>query len=72
MIIKYKKLDAEFAEKNYPLLSEAVDRIKGLSIEQRQLVLGLGLEIALTSDGSTSLFEDEFEGEITFEDEIDF
>ena len=67
-VIKYKKLSAEYAERNYPKLAEAVDRIKGLTDEQRQLVLGLGLEIALMSDGTVSIFNYDIEDDLNFLD----
>lgn len=67
-IIKFKKLSAEYAESNYPKLSEAVDRIKGLTQEQKELVLGLCMEVALTSDGTAVLFQYDMEDDLDFLD----
>lgn len=67
-VIKYKKISVDYAERNYPKLAEAVDRIKGLTDEQRQLVLGLGLEIALISDGTVSIFNYDIEDDLNFLD----
>lgn len=64
MDFKFKKLSVDFAEKNYPTLAEAVDRIKGLDETQKQLMLGLGLEICLQSNGSTEIFLDELDLEL--------
>lgn len=72
MVIKYKRLSAEYAERNYPVLAEAVNRIKGLTAEQREQVLGLGLEIALSADGTPSIFLYEIEDELDFNDENNY
>jgi hypothetical protein len=67
-VIKYKKLSADYAERNYPKLSEAVDRIKDLTQEQKELVLGLCIEIALNSDGTAVLFQYDIEDDLNFLD----
>lgn len=67
-MIKVNKLGLAFAIENYPLLMDAVLSIEGLSKEQKELVAGLCLEIALISDGTPDIFMDELPEDIINED----
>lgn len=69
--IKYKKLDVNFVRKNYPILYDTVeDLVKdtignkfGGDEKLKQHIAGLCLEIALKSDGTTDIFEDDLPSE---------
>lgn len=78
MKIKYKKLDLKFVKKNYPILYDTLYDISKGQLENpayqtiAQSVAGLCLEIALKSDGTPELFEDDFPIELLGEKEEDY
>jgi len=69
MDLKFKRIKEEFCVDQYPTLAEAVDRIKGLTTEQKEMVLGLGVEIAIQGN-CLAIFEDEFDLDLNDNDEF--
>ena len=76
--IKYKKLDLAFTKKNYPIL---FDTIQGMfdnggiealdEVSLKKHIAGLCLEVALKSDGTPALFEDDLPSDLLGEEEDD-
>lgn len=71
--IKFKKIDPNFVKKNYPVLYET---LKTINIETDsdtfKQVAGLCIEIALRSDGTVDLFEDDLPDEFLKDDDDEF
>lgn len=66
-MIKFKRLNWEFVQKNYPILYETIEneygRLSVLSEIDKECIAGLCLEVALQSDGTPSIFSDELDVE---------
>ena len=77
--IKFKKLDLNFVKKNYPVLFDTIDDLfktkvqaDGVSFkEAKEYIAGLCLEIALKSDGTTDIFEEDMPLDFLGENEFD-
>ncbi len=77
--IKFKKMDLTFVRKNYPVLFDTIDSLSinqsGLSEDAAKslnsLIAGLCVEIALKSDGTTDIFEEDMPLDLLGESEFD-
>lgn len=61
--IKFKKLNGEFVNKNYPILYNTIwNKFNEIETEeQREKIAGLCLEVALQADGTINIFLEEEE-----------
>jgi hypothetical protein len=74
--IKHKRVDLNFIKKNYPILFETLEEIEKQLKEKngnvtmaKELVGGLCIEIALKSDGTVGMFEDDLPSDLLGEEE---